>query len=524
MVKSGQDSATIGTSGFKVPIPEIKMNRIVGERPPRKTPPASSQEVSPKPDTPSPPPSKAEEMAEPPQVPRLPFEPAESKPAAGPTKTPPPGERTQPSEPAPPVAEPELPALPPAEEVTDTQAPASTPQPEIAPEDSGSESPVPKGTPVEKAPAGEPAGPAESTEPGTAPPVSDESESTRTDREGPVKEEYSPVLPTPPAAPEDAVEALQPPKIEILKQKKPPSPPAILKAVPSKEKQQTITIDRTEANDIADPREWIELDTRREAEVVPPPEPEPVPEGQSLPDGQPVTEPVPTTPGQPETPPEQKPETAPGAQSLPATEPEPIQEPSAETAPEPMPPAETEATPMPVPGSSPFDPVPEASVPESAREVPDEKETLPDVQKIFPSPLQDDVLESAEVLKYLREASPILEELSLLMARAPSLTIADYDPSDPNAPAVPRDVHLKMDSMKRRLQILDAKAFDIMVPHEYAPFHSLIRESIAETTQACDAIVEYLDTSKADALKSVHDHLLRARELIKRTRHRSKQG
>ena len=110
------------------------------------------------------------------------------------------------------------------------------------------------------------------------------------------------------------------------------------------------------------------------------------------------------------------------------------------------------------------------------------------------------------------------------MARAPSLTIADYDPSDPNAPAVPKEVHLKMDSMKRKLQILDSKTFAIIPPQKYAPFHSLIRESIAETYQACDSIVDYLDSSRTEALKSVRDHLLKARELIRRTRERSKQG
>jgi hypothetical protein len=146
------------------------------------------------------------------------------------------------------------------------------------------------------------------------------------------------------------------------------------------------------------------------------------------------------------------------------------------------------------------------------------------VREVLPSPLQDDVLESWEVREYLKRAAPILEELSLLMTRAPSLAIADYDPSDPNAPAVPGDVHPKMESMRRTLTILDTKAFDIMPPKKYMPFHGLIRESITETIKACDAISKYLDSSKLEDLRGVQDHLIKARELIRQTRERTQRG
>jgi len=138
--------------------------------------------------------------------------------------------------------------------------------------------------------------------------------------------------------------------------------------------------------------------------------------------------------------------------------------------------------------------------------------------------LNGEVLQSREVRDYLLQAAPILEELSLLMTTAPSLNLADYDPSDPSAPAIPGDIYLRMDAIKRQLQILDSKTFAIIPPKKYGGFHSLIRESIAETNQACTAIMSYLQKSDIEDLRVIRDHLLRARKLIQRTREESDKG
>jgi hypothetical protein len=134
------------------------------------------------------------------------------------------------------------------------------------------------------------------------------------------------------------------------------------------------------------------------------------------------------------------------------------------------------------------------------------------------SPLDEETPDTPEIKYYLRDTTPILEELSLLMTRAPSISIADYDPSDPNAPLFPRDIQLKMDSMKRELQVLDSKTFAIIPPKKYEQFHGLIRDSISQTHQACDAILNYLAEPNEENFKTIQDHLLRARELIQKTR------
>ncbi|MFH1114554.1 MAG: hypothetical protein V1792_11585 [Pseudomonadota bacterium] len=361
-----------------------------------------------------------------------------------------------------------------------------------------------------------------------------------------------------PRAPEDAVKPPPPPKKEILKQETAPPMPVVMKALRSKEVRKSLTLERAESDEMADPRGWIKLDERRDPDVVPLPEPEPEPhpavppevlpepEPRALPEAQPVPEPAPTRPEaspepepQPMVTPEPEPVVKPGPepqpepQPAPEPEPQPVVEPEPKPAAPPAPPPSAPSAPEPVPVPEPSHEdsgAKESPPPEPGVEHPKQKEALPPVPEpppdrvLFPSPLQDDVLENWDVREYLRRTAPILEELSLLMARAPSLTIADYDPSDPNAPSVPQDVHPKMDSMKRTLQILDSKAFEIIPPKKYLPFHGLIRESIAETYKACDAITEYLDSSKPEDLQGVRDHLIRARELIRRTRDVPQQG
>jgi hypothetical protein len=132
--------------------------------------------------------------------------------------------------------------------------------------------------------------------------------------------------------------------------------------------------------------------------------------------------------------------------------------------------------------------------------------------------LAQEARNSPEVREYLRETAPLLEELSMLMTRAPSLNLADYDPSDAEAPVVPKEIYLKIDSMKRELQNLDSKTFAVIPPPKYVPFHAAIRESITETLQACDAIVSYLNERNDENLQKIMDHLNRSRELIRKTR------
>ncbi len=493
-VQSGQDTATIGSSGFKVPIPEIKMKRIVGDQPSQAAPPAEPKEKvrdggkaakAPEP----------KETTSPPRSPRLPFDPTGRRPVRGPRKGPQREPAVPPEEPPHPVAEQDLPPLPPAEEVTapPTRGPSRGPV--------QLESMVPEAAPPTDTPFTAPAAPPAEPEPEKTGPVSERTERPRTAKEEDAQKESVPELLRPPRAPEDAVEPPPPPKKEILKEKAAPTQPVLIKAPRSKEERKPMTLDSAETDEMADPRGWIKLDERRAPEAIPRPEPEPAPE--ILP--------------QPEILPGKEPPALPETQPIPKLQPQ--REPAVPT------------EPMPVPEQSPLDSSPKETLPrEPGAETPVGKEALPAVQEppavreVLHSPLQDDVLESWEVKEYLRKAAPILEELSLLMARAPSLTIADYDPSDPNAPAVPGDVHPKMDSMKRTLQILDSKAFEIIPPKKYIPFHGLIRESIAETYKACDAITAYLDSNKPEDLQGVQEHLFKARELIQRTRERPQRG
>jgi hypothetical protein len=118
----------------------------------------------------------------------------------------------------------------------------------------------------------------------------------------------------------------------------------------------------------------------------------------------------------------------------------------------------------------------------------------------------------------------VLEELSILMARAPSLNMADYDPSEVNTPVMPQDLGLKLESMKRDLRILDSKVFSIIPPVKYEQFHELIRQSISHTYLACEAIFNYFQDAKPEDLEKVKEHLTKARELIQLTRKRNSSG
>jgi len=378
-ISSGQTFAPIGQSGYRVPIPEIKMKNIVGDQHPGETPPPSLEEnklpVPPAP-TPSvePPTAKPLPQAVPvPEVPRLPFEPLERAPKV--------------------EAAPEVPA-----------------------------------------------------------------------KKEPEEKEYRSPLLKAPILPEDITASLPPPKKEVLPRMAAPGFPTLMDVEPVKEGLKTLPLDRTEIDDMADPRLWIRLDPRREAEVIAV-EPEPGP---------------------------------------------PI--PKEETRPEPVPEE-------PAPKETVHEPLEQPVAPKE--DVPAEEEPAPPAKESIASPFDPQAAADPGVGSYLKVTAPILEELSLVMARTPSLTVADYDPSEANAPVFPKEMVLKLDSLKRELQILDSKTFEIIPPQKYVPFHSLIRQSITQTYQACDEIIKYFNDRDEQSLEKVRDHLLKARELIQKTRERT---
>jgi len=136
----------------------------------------------------------------------------------------------------------------------------------------------------------------------------------------------------------------------------------------------------------------------------------------------------------------------------------------------------------------------------------------------LPSPLDLAARDQPEAKEYLKATAPILEELSLLITRVPTLKIEDYDPSEAGSGVVPKDIMLKMDTVKRDLQILDSKTFAIIPPAKYSLFHSMIRESITHTHQACNDIITFFNDAEPDSLTAVQGHLLKAKELIQRAR------
>jgi hypothetical protein len=321
----------------------------------------------------------------------------------------------------------------------------------------------------------------------------------------------------PPVAPEDAVEAV-PPKKEMLKETAGGSPPALLDSKPVKENLKRRTVESSRMDLSGGPQESITLQPRHPREVVrdskPEPQPEAVPESRPMPAPLPEPEPQPPVEARPEirSRPEKQPEIKPEPQPelLPMKQPEKL--PKSEPEPEPKP--------EPKPDSIPKESLPEMSRPSSIGEPPDV--VIPPKESIA-SPLALEALNSNDpaIREYLKATSPILEELSLLMTRVPSLTIADYDPSDTQAPLVPKELFQQMDSMKRSLQILDSKTFAVIVPPKYSKFHTIIRDSISHTNRACDAIIEFFSQGTPASLQTMQEHIHKAKELIRRTRERT---
>lgn len=407
-------STTIGASGFSVPIPEIKMQSIIGERRAPKTPPPSQppQEVEQTPSKPVSPPAEAEEPAPPKEL---------STPESSPPEPP--------AEPAAPVETAPAERLPfePRERAPGTRETA----------------PVP--------PATQPAPPA-LTEP--------------------TEDDASSRFVGVPETPEEVFEAPAPVR-EVLQPKPAPKVPDLLDGQTVKG---TVPAAPVQAVDIQDvpTEEWIPLDSRREIEPIAPPAP--------------VSEAQPSPPA--EAQPQPRPEVSPPAvpQHAQPPEPVPLAPPTSE--------AEQHEEELP-----PVEPEPERPLPE-----------------IISSPLEESALDSREVREYLTASVPVLEELSLLMTRVPALDVADFDPSETDPAAASTDLLMKMDSLKRELQVLDSKTFSIIPPSKYVLFHSLIRESITQTYQACESMIAFMQNRKEDDLKSVREHIFKARQLLSRTR------
>ncbi len=323
-----------------------------------------------------------------------------------------------------------------------------------------------------------------------------------------------------PVAPEEPLTA-RPPKKEVLMKRTPPTAPPLLEAQPSKEPLKVMPL-KSEQVPVSGPVEAIPLKTRAEPEVTPAAVRQPSFEKSELVENAPVDASISAAKkfGSKEIlRSEGRPSEAPLKDTGAIT---PIfRQDSSRSAPS------EEARLYPSDTLAPKEDKTTAPVPDQVREESIPKENLPGFgqsllpREIFKSPLNDNTPDTPEIKHYLRDTAPILEELSLLMTRAPSMTIADYDPSDANAALFPKDLQLRMDSMKRDLQILDSKTFAIIPPKKYEQFHGLIRDSITHTHQACDAIVNYIAEPNDENFKLIQEHLFRAKELIKKTRSQS---
>jgi hypothetical protein len=475
-----QPYAPLGQSGYRVPLPEIKLNQILGGQRPKQKPtrPEADESAAPQPETPGP--TEKSEPEQPdqretsvvPGAPRLPFDHATLK-----------------------------------------RGPRAIPE----------------------------KGPAEESSPASPLP----------------KESVFPLAV--PAAPED-LQVARPPKKEVFGKRIPPGAPPLLEAQPLKQTLKTIPLKAQEAPR-SGPVEGIPLGARGDPEIVPaaepkaepapavsaPPEPElspipkertPVPaeshqDKQSAEESAPVAplpelKPTISTPMERATPAAPLPQfkldrSSPKERTplVPSSEPESDKSTARETAPivalpksepEPEKTRPKEIT----PSEPPVEPADEQSIPKEG--LPTFDRSVPPPKEVLRSPLDQEAPDTPETKHYLRDTAPILEELSLLMTRAPSINVTEFDPSDANAPLFPSDLQLKMDSMKRDLQILDSKTFAIIPPKTYEQFHGLIRDSISQTHQACDAILNYMAEPNEENFKTIQEHLFRARQLIQQTR------
>ncbi len=436
---SGQKSETyapVGPSGYKVLIPEIKMNRIIGDV--NTKPPKS---LHPEPISPQPTPENQTRIE---PVP-APSPASESAPKPEPQPAPSPDQNTEKLTPEQPVETPLQPV-------------------EADPQEAVTHLPFDRGD--RKSPA----------------PIEKE-DIEQNVKDGIERESH---LFGPPLSPINITEALPEPTKEIFTKRQPLSIPKIKELEISKSEQVMTPVEALQDHESLVPEDWVVLQARKEADQLPFEEP--------------------------------KPESAVKVAQTETTETKDIlpQETSSSTEVQNMeqPPEERPTTPTPEKEQQPVKEKQEVetAAPEGQVEV-----SAPPKEKI-PSPLDEQAAKENNLRLYLLETAPVLEELSILMARAPSLNVSDYDPSEVNTPVMPQDLGLKLESLKRDLRILDSKVFSIIPPAKYEQFHELIRQSISHTYLACEAIFNYFQDAKPEDLEKVKEHLTKARELIQLTR------
>ena len=543
--KPSQSYAPIGNSGYRVPIPEINMNRIFGGQKPQR-PHGAEQTQKRTPALPAEKPERAPEdsleMQETPEGHWLPFDPSRRTPSLRPPQKP-----MNPKEPSrkeevpamlrPPTApEKPLEAIPPKKEVLgsipappipmvlalprvkETLKPkqlrfsephasseelaqitpgtrreplmVALPEPEPEPESRRLAAVPPWPTP-EPEPAPEPervAKPEPAPKPSPAPEPVRIPEPARVAKPEPAPKP-SPA-PEPVRIPEPAPEPVPEPE-RVVK----PEPAPMPAPVP-----EPVRIPEPEPEPVPEPARVAKPEPVR----IPEPAPEPVPEPERVvkPEPAPMPSPVP----EPVRIPEPEPEPVPVAEPEPAPQPEPVPEPTPSPA---QPPKET----------APSQPaVPSELNPPALESGPPKEQTPAPAKEVLPSPLDESGESTAGLRDYLRDTAPILEELSLLMTRAPSLVLTDYDPSKDRQNAFGDDIYMKIEYMKRELQVLDSKTFAIIPPTKFREFHSVIRDSITETYQACDTIMAYMREPTNENLVKMQEHLRKARELIQKTR------
>ncbi len=457
-------SPTIGGNGFKVPIPEIRMNRIVGDAPPKKTPvetrrgPVSSPQDTPQVVQPLHPESPKEQMDRPAPIPmRLPFDSRYRKPVSGPVQ-----EAPKPKEEI--IQEPE----------------ASHPVPEVSYRPSLKFAPPEKVDPLPE-PEEEPA----VEEPKEQAPLPTPERPKTTERARP---EYHSPLFKEPISPVNITDSLPEPNKELIVKRMIPLP-NIVEVQAVRDTIKSLPVEPLAMDRVSVETSSISVESRRAPLLVEIEEPEVAVLAKE------------ETLTQSPTSEESKP-----VESL---KHEPMVPPEPEQGTRVFEPKETKPAEEIKPAKEAVD-----STQESVQAV--EPPAPPKKEKI-PSPMDESSAMTPGITRYLKETAPILEELSLLMARTPSLSISDFDPSEIHASPLPKDINLKMESMKRELRILDSKVFSIIPPAGYEQYHDLIRQSINHTYMATESFINFFNESRAEDLAQVKDHLAKAKEYIHRT-------
>ena len=460
---ASNSSSTIGGTSFRVPIPEIRMNRIVGDPPAKKETsetkrgPVSSPQESPK-AQPLHPEGREEQMERPGPIPmRLPFDSGHKKKEDSPVESIPSVREDIRPEPEVSQTVPEN-VEKPSYRITPPRTPERQPEPAV----------------IEHLPA-----PKEQTVPLEKPQPRIEERQRVEPHRPPFREPISPV---------NITESLPEPVKEIIPKRMIPLP-HMIEVEAAKDTVRSLPVESVTIDQHLLDADLIQTEKRRAPLVIEVEEPKPLPEPKEesrLP-GAPKEEPESQSPTvyQPMTPPEQHE----GISTIPPKDHRTV----IETRPDKDP----------------------ASIPKETP-VQAEQPAAPQKERI-PSPLDEDAAMTAELKRYLKETAPILEELSLLMARTPSLSIADFDPSESHSQSVPKELNVKMESMKRDLRILDSKIFSIIPPPGYSQYHDLIRQSINHTYMATEAFINFASHSRMEDLNQVRDHLTKAKECIYRT-------